>query len=36
LDRAALVAVRRGSPFPMPPRGATRRQLRFTIPFNFR
>lgn len=35
LDRAALAAVRRSVPFPRPPRGASVRQLRFTIPFRF-
>lgn len=36
LDQSALAAVRRSSPFPPPPQGATARQLRFTIPFQFR
>jgi TolA protein len=35
LDRSALAAVRRSSPFPPPPKGATRDQLSFTIPFQF-
>lgn len=30
------VAVSRSSPFPAPPRGASLRQLSFTIPFRFR
>jgi len=36
LDSAALSAVRRSSPFPTPPRGASLRQLSFSIPFHFR
>ena len=36
IDGAALAAVRRSSPFPAPPAGATARQLRFTISFDFR
>jgi len=36
LDSAALSAVRRASPFPTPPRGASLRQLSFSIPFHFR
>ncbi len=36
LDRAALAAVRRASPFPRPPVGASAHQLRFSIPFSFR
>lgn len=36
LDRAALAAVRRSAPFPRPPRGATPRQLSFTIAFRFK
>ncbi len=36
LDRAALAAVRRSSPFPSPPSGAGASQLRFSIPFSFR
>jgi periplasmic protein TonB len=36
LDQAVLRAVRRSSPFPKPPAGATARQLTFTIPFTFR
>lgn len=36
LDRAALSAVRRSSPFPRPPSGATARQLIFSISFTFR
>lgn len=36
VDRAALSAVRRSSPFPRPPRGASSGQLRFSIPFHFR
>jgi len=35
LDSAALSAVRRASPFPTPPRGASLRQLSFRIPFHF-
>jgi colicin import membrane protein len=35
LDRSALAAVHRSSPFPPPPKGATRDQLSFTIPFQF-
>ena len=35
LDRSALAAVRQSSPFPPPPKGATRDQLSFTIPFQF-
>lgn len=35
VDRAALAAVRRSSPFPKPPAGASLRQLRFAIPFTF-
>lgn len=35
LDRSALAAVHRSSPFPAPPKGATRDQLSFTIPFQF-
>lgn len=35
LDRRALAAVRGGG-FPRPPKGASARQLRFTIPFHFR
>lgn len=36
VDRAALSAVRRSSPFPRPPKGASSGQLRFSIPFSFR
>lgn len=36
VDRAALSAVRRSSPFPRPPKGASSGQLRFSIPFHFR
>lgn len=36
LDSAALSAVRRASPFPAPPRGASLRDLSFRIPFRFR
>jgi TonB family protein len=36
LDRAALIAVRRSSPFPRPPAGATARQRLFSISFSFR
>ncbi len=36
LDRSILAAVRRASPFPKPPDGATARQLRFTIPIAVR
>ena len=36
LDRAAIAAVRRASPFPRPPPGATARQLTFVVPFIFR
>jgi TolA protein len=36
LDRSILAAVRRASPFPKPPGGATARQLRFTIPISVR
>lgn len=36
LDRAALNAVRRASPFPRPPAGMTSRQLTFSFPFRFR
>ena len=36
LDRAALAAVRRSSPFPLPPPGAAPSQLQFDIPFSFR
>lgn len=35
VDRAALSAVRRSSPFPRPPKGASSGQLRFSIPFHF-
>ena len=35
IDRAALSAVRRSSPFPRPPAGASSTQLRFSIPFHF-
>lgn len=35
LDQASLAAVRRASPFPRPPRGATSRQLVFHLLFNF-
>ena len=36
LDRKALSAVRRASPFPKPPSGASNRQLTFSISFRFR
>jgi protein TonB len=36
LDRSALAAVRRSSPFPKPPPGSTPGQLVFTMPFYFR
>ncbi|MGF1622532.1 MAG: cell envelope integrity protein TolA [Rhodomicrobiaceae bacterium] len=36
LDRSILAAVRRASPFPKPPDGATRQQLHFTIPIAVR
>ncbi len=36
VDRAAISAVRRSSPFPRPPKGASTGQLRFSIPFSFR
>ncbi|MEM7774908.1 MAG: TonB family protein [Pseudomonadota bacterium] len=36
VDRAALAAVRRSSPFPRPPAGASSRQLRYSIAFTFR
>lgn len=36
IDRAALRAVRRSSPFPRPPAGASLRQLSFNISFTFR
>jgi TolA protein len=36
LDRRALAAVRRASPFPKPPAGMTSRQLTFSMPFRFR
>jgi len=35
LDQAALAAVRRSSPFPSPPSGASSRQLQFSISFTF-
>lgn len=35
-DRAALAAVRRSSPFPKPPTGASAGQLRFSIAFSSR
>lgn len=35
IDRAALRAVRRSSPFPRPPADANMSQLRFIIPFTF-
>lgn len=35
LDRAALTAVRRSTPFPRPPNGTNSRQLRFSISFSF-
>jgi colicin import membrane protein len=36
LDRSILAAVRRASPFPKPPDGATARQLHFTLPIAVR
>ncbi len=36
LDQAALAAVRRSSPFPTPPAGASAAQLTFTIGLSFR
>lgn len=36
LDKRALAAVRRASPFPKPPAGMTSRQLTFSMPFRFR
>ncbi len=36
LDRAAVSAVRRASPYPAPPRGMSLRQLSFSIPFYFK
>ena len=36
LDQAALAAVRRSSPFPTPPAGASASQLTFTIGLSFR
>jgi len=36
LDRAAVTAVQRSSPFPRPPKGATSAQLRFSFPVTFR
>ena len=36
LDRKALGAVRRSSPFPRPPSGTRSGQLRFSVPFRFR
>jgi len=35
IARAALVSVRNAGPYPVPPAGATRAQLAFTIPFTF-
>lgn len=36
LDERALAAIRRSEPFPMPPAGATERQLTYSIPIYFK
>ncbi|NUB15286.1 TonB family protein [Azospirillum brasilense] len=36
LDRAALAAVRKASPFPIPPPGLTAQDRVFSVPFLFR
>jgi TolA protein len=36
LDIAALSSIRRASPFPAPPRGASPRDLKFNVPFYFK
>lgn len=36
LDQAAVSAVRRAAPFPVPPAGASASQLSFSVPFHFR
>ncbi|NUB21754.1 TonB family protein [Azospirillum formosense] len=36
LDRAALAAVRKASPFPTPPPGLTAQDRVFSVPFLFR